>query len=389
MTMVSSSSSSSSVDAGHATSCMQHPHNPKHHDNIVHSINGTQHHEESANSTTQNGVTSAVSRINAATSALEKQLRSNPLYGKYVGQHILSVTQFQRHDVDNILAIASYMRQMVQDYGTCRLLEDKLLSTIFYEASTRTSSSFQAAMLRLGGKVLPISDVSNSSVSKGETLTDTMHCLESYSDVIVLRHPKIGAAHEASSVLSIPLLNAGDGAGEHPTQALLDLFTIQSELNNTIDGLTITMIGDLKNGRTVHSLSKLLKHYKVSINYVSPVFLRMPSDIINDLTNIGIHVHETEDLTSVLPNTDILYVTRIQKERFTDMGEYQTACNAYCITPELLELAKPTLRILHPLPRVSEIDVRVDSDPRAAYFRQMKSGLCVRMALLACVLGRA
>lgn len=237
--------------------------------------------------------------------------------------------------------------------------------------------------------MLPINDVVNSSVSKGETLTDTMHCLQSYSDIIVLRHSSIGSALHASSVLSIPLINAGDGAGEHPTQALLDIYTIYSECN-AIDNLTITICGDLLYGRTVHSLSYALLHYhNITINYVSPEFLRCPVDIVNKLKSNHITVNETTDLTSVLHTSDVLYVTRVQKERFTDIQQYNTAIQSYCITSELLKQCKSSMRILHPLPRVNEISIDVDNDPRACYFKQMKYGLYMRMALLACVVGRA
>jgi len=207
-------------------------------------------------------------------------------------------------------------------------------------------------------------------------------------DAVVLRHPAIGSAKEAASYLSIPLLNGGDGAGEHPTQALLDAFTIHSELGK-IDGLTITMVGDLKHGRTVHSLAKVLKHYKCKVNYVSPDFLSMPEEIQNELKQAGVEQHCCTDVADVMPETDILYVTRVQKERFADLEEYKKAAGCYVITPQSLATAKATMRVLHPLPRVDEIDQAVDADPRAAYFREMKNGMYVRMALLALVLGKA
>jgi len=245
-------------------------------------------------------------------------------------------------------------------------------------------------MLRLGGSVVAINDVSKSSVSKGETLEDTMRSLECYSDVIVMRHPEIGSADKASRVLKIPLLSGGDGAGEHPTQALLDMYTIVRECGK-LDGLTITMLGDLKHGRTVHSLAKALKKFRVKLNFVSPEFLKMPSNLLDDLRNSHVECVEYSSLHSCLAETDVLYVTRVQKERFSDLDEYERACAGYAITPELLSdfHAKESLRILHPLPRVNEIDVRVDTDERAAYFRQMRYGLFARMAVIALALGKS
>lgn len=308
--------------------------------------------------------------------------------GRLYGQHILSVKQFSREDVEAIFVIAEEMRTMVERVGTFDLLKGKLLANLFYEPSTRTSSSFTAAMERLGGSVIPISEVRYSSVSKGESLPDTVRTLECYSDVIVLRHPEVGAAATAARYVRKPIINAGDGIGEHPTQALLDLFTIREELG-AMDGLTVTMLGDLKNGRTVHSLSRLLAHYKARINFVSPESLRMPTEIMNELSARGMPLSEHRQLDVVLPNTDVLYVTRVQKERFASEEEYNALKDAYVITPDTLKAAKQRMIIMHPLPRVGEISMDVDDDPRAAYFRQMEYGLYVRMALLAMVLGKA
>jgi aspartate carbamoyltransferase len=243
-------------------------------------------------------------------------------------------------------------------------------------------------MERLGGSVIPISEVKYSSVAKGETLIDTVRTLECYSDVIVLRHPETGAAATASRYLRKPLINAGDGAGEHPTQALLDLFTIHEELGR-LEGLTVTLLGDLKYGRTVHSLSRLLKIYGAKLNYVSPEILRMPQAVIDELNSAGVEQHEYRELTEVLPHTDVLYVTRVQRERFENPEQYDLVKDAYVITPETLKRARQQMVVMHPLPRVNEISVEVDEDPRAAYFRQMEYGLYVRMALLAMVLGKA
>lgn len=308
--------------------------------------------------------------------------------GRFFGQHIIAVKQFERADLGYIFAVAKEMRTMVERVGTFDLLKGKILANLFYEPSTRTAASFTAAMERLGGSVIPINEVRYSSVSKGESLPDTVRTLECYSDVIVLRHPETGAAARAAQVLRKPLINAGDGTGEHPTQALLDLFTIQEELDQ-LDGLTVTMLGDLKYGRTVHSLARLLRLFGARLNYVSPAILRMPPAILAELADAGLEQHEYETLDAVLPETDVLYVTRVQKERFEASDEYESVRNAYVITPETLRAAKAEMVVMHPLPRVNEISMAVDDDPRAAYFRQMEYGLYVRMALLAMVLGKA
>ncbi|MGB9673060.1 MAG: aspartate carbamoyltransferase [Anaerolineales bacterium] len=308
--------------------------------------------------------------------------------GRFYGKDILSVKQFNRSDLEYIFGVAHEMREMVERIGTFDLLKGKILANLFYEPSTRTSSSFTSAMERLGGSVIPINEVRYSSVAKGESLPDTVRTLECYADVIVLRHPEIGASALAAQYARKPIINAGDGVGEHPTQALLDLFTIVSELNH-VDGLTVTMLGDLKYGRTVHSLARLLSLYDVRINYVSPEILKMPAEIIAELAEKGIVQKEYTSLESVLPYTDVLYVTRVQKERFENQDEYESVKGAYVITPEIMREAKDRMIVMHPLPRVGEISMDFDSDPRAAYFRQMEYGLYVRMALLAMVLGRA
>jgi aspartate carbamoyltransferase len=310
--------------------------------------------------------------------------RNAPFYGR----DILSVKQFSRQDLDYIFGVAHEMREMVQRIGTFDLLKGKILANLFYEPSTRTSSSFTSAMERLGGSVIPINEVRYSSVAKGESLPDTVRTLECYADVIVLRHPEVGASALAAKYARKPIINAGDGVGEHPTQALLDLFTILEELNR-VDGLTVTMLGDLKYGRTVHSLARLLALFRISINYVSPEILRMPPEIITELKQQGVPQAEYDSLDPVIAGTDVLYVTRVQKERFENPEAYETVKGAFVITPETLRRAKERMIIMHPLPRVGEISMEVDDDPRAAYFRQMEYGLYVRMALLAMVLGKA
>jgi aspartate carbamoyltransferase len=243
-------------------------------------------------------------------------------------------------------------------------------------------------MERLGGSVIPINEVTFSSVSKGESLPDTVRTLECYADVLVLRHPEVGASATAAEYARKPVINAGDGIGEHPTQALLDLFTIVEELGD-VDGLTITLLGDLKYGRTVHSLARLLSLYNVRFNFVSPDILRMPAGIIDELSQEGVAHEQHTSLEGVLAETDVLYVTRVQKERFERLEDYEAVQGAFIISPETLKIAKEHMIVMHPLPRVGEITMDVDKDPRAAYFRQMEYGLYVRMALLAMVLGKA
>ncbi len=306
----------------------------------------------------------------------------------WYGKDILSVKQFSRDDLEYVFGVAHEMRGMVERVGTFDLLKGKILANLFYEPSTRTSSSFTAAMERLGGSVIPISEVKYSSVSKGESLPDTVRTLECYADVIVLRHPEVGSAALAAKYAKKPIINAGDGTGEHPTQALLDAFTIREELGR-LEGLTVTMLGDLKYGRTVHSLSRLLAMFNAKLNYVSPEILRMPAEIIAELKEKKIAQSEHASLEKVLPETDVLYVTRVQKERFEDSAVYESVKGAFVIDSEVMKAAKKNMIVMHPLPRVGEIAIEFDDDPRAAYFRQMEYGLYVRMALLAMVLGKA
>ncbi|HSM01519.1 MAG TPA: aspartate carbamoyltransferase [Acidimicrobiia bacterium] len=306
----------------------------------------------------------------------------------FYGRDIVSVRQFDTDDLDYIFEVAHEMQAMVARVGTFDLLKGKILANLFYEPSTRTSSSFTAAMERLGGSVIPINEVRYSSVSKGESLPDTVRTLERYADVIVLRHPDVGASALAAEYASKPIINAGDGVGEHPTQALLDLFTIREELGE-VDGLTVTMVGDLKYGRTVHSLSRLLSRFKVELHLVSPEILRMPDEILAELAEAKTPFEVHDSLDAVMPATDVLYVTRVQKERFEDEDQYEAVKDQFVVTAATLVPAKERMIVMHPLPRVSEISMEVDADPRAAYFRQMEYGMYVRMALLAMVLGKA
>jgi aspartate carbamoyltransferase catalytic subunit len=310
--------------------------------------------------------------------------RTAPWYGK----DIISTKQFSRADLEYIYAVAHEMRVMVERVGTFDLLKGKILANLFYEPSTRTSSSFVAAMQRLGGSVISINEVRYSSVAKGESLPDTIRTLECYADVIVIRHPELGSAAIASEAARKPVINAGDGVGEHPTQALLDAFTIREELGR-LDKLTVTMLGDLKYGRTVHSLARLMSLYNAKIHYVAPEILGMPPEIIAELAAKGISQSEHTTLDDVLPDTDVLYVTRVQRERFPNEDIYNSVQGAYVIDTAVMKAAKPQMIVMHPLPRVNEISVDFDADPRAAYFRQMEYGLYVRMALLSMVLGKS
>jgi aspartate carbamoyltransferase catalytic subunit len=330
-------------------------------------------------------VTFAAQTINVESRRLPFEAQHD---GRFKGQHILSVSQFGLEDLAYIFDVAEEFRLMVKRVGSLEILKGYILANLFYEPSTRTSSSFIAAIQRLGGTVIPINEVRYSSVSKGESLPDTIRTLEAYADVIVLRHHEVGSAALAAKYARKPIINAGDGIGEHPTQALLDLYTILQE-RGRVGGLTVTMLGDLKYGRTVHSLAKLLSMFDVKLNYVSPESLRMPAELVEQIGARGIVQSEHSDLNEVLATTDILYVTRIQKERFTDQADYDAVKDSYIITPEIMARAQANMVLMHPLPRVGEISMEVDSDPRAAYFRQMEYGVYVRMALLALVLGKA
>ncbi|KAF9312405.1 hypothetical protein BG003_006316 [Podila horticola] len=298
-------------------------------------------------------------------------------------RHILSSKQFDRNELHALFSLAHEMRTQVERNGSIDLLRGKVMCSMFYEPSTRTSCSFAAAMARLGGSVVS-ADGSSSSVVKGETLADTVRTLGCYGDLIVLRHPDPGSAATAAKFSKVPVINAGDGIGEHPTQAFLDVYTIREELG-TVNGLTITLVGDLKNGRTVHSLVKLLAYYHVTLNFVSPPSLRMPESVKAELSQAGVIINEYTDLNDVIAESDVVYVTRVQKERFSDLEEYERVKSAYIINNKMMSKAKTQMVVMHPLPRVSEIEPEVDFDQRAAYFRQMRYGLYVRMALLALV----
>eukprot|EP01126_Amoeba_proteus_P043216 TRINITY_DN4731_c0_g1_i9.p1 TRINITY_DN4731_c0_g1~~TRINITY_DN4731_c0_g1_i9.p1 ORF type:complete len:330 (+),score=48.58 TRINITY_DN4731_c0_g1_i9:238-1227(+) len=306
--------------------------------------------------------------------------------GFLVGKHVLTSSQFNRAQIEELMDVAQYMKDSVREHGVLRLLEDKVSCNLFYEPSTRTTGSFQSAMLRLGGKVLPVV-AATSSIQKGETLEDTIRTLQNFVDIIVVRHPEIGSAAKAAEVADIPIINCGDGANEHPTQALLDLFTIRST-HGRIDGLNIVLVGDLKYGRTVHSLSRMLTHFDVKLHFVSPKELVMPEKITSELDKSGMKYRTSHELDSVLPIADVIYMTRVQKERFPYEEDYLKVKDLFIISPETLKPCKSNMILLHPLPRVNEIEVEVDNDPRAFYFKQPGFGIFMRMALLASCLGR-
>lgn len=300
---------------------------------------------------------------------------------------ILSAKQFNRGDIEAVLKMAGKMEIFSSKKKWGDLLKGKLMASLFYEPSTRTRLSFETAMQRLGGNVISVVGAQFSSLSKGETLYDTGKTIENFADVMVIRHPKDGAAEELAEGSGVPVINAGDGINEHPTQALLDLYTIQKELGK-IDGKTVVMVGDLKYGRTVHSLSLMLSHFNTEFIFVSPKDLKMPESICRMLKEKGVSYKETSNLSEAAKWADVLYMTRIQQERFADPAEYEKHKNAYILDRELISAKCPKAIIMHPLPRIWEIKRDVDDLSGAAYFKQVKNGVTVRMALLAMVLGK-
>jgi len=301
----------------------------------------------------------------------------------FANRDIVSIRSFTREEIDYILEVSRAMEPLVEKGSN--MLRGKVLAELFFEPSTRTMLSFQTAMYKLGGNVIGFAEPGVSSIWKGESLADTVRVVENYSDVIVLRHPLEGAARFAAEYARVPVINAGSGAEEHPTQALLDLYTIV-KAKGKIDGLNIILMGDLRYGRTVHSLAYALSLYDVRLSLISPNLLKMRSEVIEDIKD-RIEVSEHTDLMEVLPEADVLYVTRIQKERFPDLAEYEKVRGSYVIDLNVLKKAKDDLIVLHPLPRIDEIAVEVDSTPFAKYFEQARNGVVVRMALLALVLG--
>jgi aspartate carbamoyltransferase catalytic subunit len=304
------------------------------------------------------------------------------------GRDILSIRDFSRKDIDAVLKAARRMVPFALGKKVSRSLEGKILATLFFEPSTRTRLSFESAMGRLGGRAVGFTGVEGTSVAKGESLADTVRMVEAYSDAIVLRHPQEGAARLAAEFTERPVINAGDGAGQHPTQTLLDLYTIWDE-KGAIEGQNVVLVGDLKYGRTVHSLAYALADLGASLSFVSPPTLEMPREIVEHVKERGLSFRMAHHLEDVIREADVVYVTRIQKERFPDPQEYEKVAGSYRVSVDLLRESKRDLIILHPLPRVAEIDPEVDRTRHALYFKQAFNGVPVRMALLNLILGGA
>jgi aspartate carbamoyltransferase catalytic subunit len=302
---------------------------------------------------------------------------------EFEGRDIISIKDFTREEIDYILEIAEAMEPIAKRGSD--MLKGRILATLFFEPSTRTRLSFEAAMHKLGGSAIGFAEPEITSVRKGENLADTIRVVENYADVIALRHPREGAARLAAEFAKVPIINGGSGGEEHPTQALLDLYTVKKE-KGKIDGLSIAMVGDLRFGRTVHSLAYALSLYHVNLYFVSPPLLRMRREVLEAIKG-KVNVVETSSLDEVVPDVDVLYVTRIQKERFPDPAEYMKVKGSYRISLETLGNAKQDLIILHPLPRVGEISPEIDNTSHARYFQQVWNGIIVRMALLTLILG--
>ncbi len=299
---------------------------------------------------------------------------------------IISIKEFSKQEINYLISYAKKMVPYAKGEKKTEILKGKVMSSLFFEPSTRTRLSFESAMNRLRGRVIGFSDPGGTSQKKGESLADTIRMADAYSDVIVIRHPQEGAARLAAEFAKAPVINAGDGAGHHPTQCLLDLFTIQTEKKN-IEKKKIVLLGDLKYGRTVHSLAYALSLYGAEMTFVSPPSLKMPKEVIAECQEMGIEPTQTSQLEKAIKDADVLYVTRIQRERFPDAEEYNRVVGSYTITNQLLEQAPNDLIVMHPLPRVTEIDPEVDATPHARYFTQAFNGVPVRMALLSLILG--
>jgi len=295
---------------------------------------------------------------------------------------LVSITDYNKDDYLEVLERAAEFEKNPNQ----NLLPDKLVATLFFEPSTRTRLSFETAVQRLGGRVIGFSDAASSSVSKGETLKDTIKMVSNYVDLIVMRHPLDGSARYASEMASVPVINAGDGANQHPSQTLLDLYSIM-KTQGTLENLNIFMIGDLKYGRTVHSLLMAMSYFNPTFYFVAPEALKMPVEYKLYLQLRGIRFYEYPDFLDFIDEADIIYMTRVQKERFSDPIEYEKNKNAYVLNNAMLENTRPNVRVLHPLPRVNEIDIDVDNNTKAYYFTQALNGVFVRQAIIAKVLG--
>lgn len=297
---------------------------------------------------------------------------------------LISIHDYSKENYLKILDLAEIYQKNPKEYEN--LLNGKIIATLFFEPSTRTRLSFESAVQRMGGRIIGFSDPGSSSVQKGESLKDTILTVAQYSDLIVMRHPIEGSARWASEVSPVPIINAGDGANQHPTQCLLDLFTIK-ETQHRLDNLTLTFVGDLKYGRTVHSLIQAMSNFNPTFHLVSPDTLKLPNEYKIMLKEKNVSYYEHADITEVLKDTDIVYVTRVQRERFSDPIEYEKVKNAFVLDASMLTGTKPNLKVLHPLPRVNEISIDVDDTNKAYYFQQALNGVYTRMAIISLILG--
>jgi aspartate carbamoyltransferase catalytic subunit len=301
----------------------------------------------------------------------------------FEGRDIVSIKDFSKPDIEYLMSVTDTMEAIARDGS--EMLKGKILATLFFEPSTRTKLSFESAMYRLGGNCIGFAESSSTSIEKGENLADTVKVVENYADVLVIRHPQEGAARLASEFSNIPIINAGSGSEEHPTQALLDLYTIKKEFGK-LEKLTIALVGDLRYGRTVHSLAYALSLFDIKLYLVSPELLKMRREVVEEIKDM-IKVEEENDLKKILPELDIIYMTRIQKERFPDLSEYEMVKGTYRLTQDDLKNVKRKAIVMHPLPRIDEIAFDVDNTHHARYFKQTWYGLLVRMALLSLILG--
>lgn len=299
-------------------------------------------------------------------------------------KHLVSITDFTKEEILEVLKLSEEFERNPNQ----SMLQGKVVASIFFEPSTRTRLSFETAVSRMGGKIIGFSDATNTSVAKGETLKDSIMMISSYSDLIVMRHPLEGSARYASEVSRVPIINAGDGANQHPSQTILDLYSIK-KTQGRLDNLSIAMVGDLKYGRTVHSLLMAMSHFNANFKFIAPPELQMPNEYKLYLKSVGLKYTESMDLSENIADADIVYMTRVQRERFTDPVEYEKVKNVYMLRNSMLDGTKDNLRILHPLPRVNEINVDVDDNPKAYYFTQAENGVYARMGIIAYIMQKS
>ncbi|MBD3156940.1 aspartate carbamoyltransferase [Candidatus Peregrinibacteria bacterium] len=298
---------------------------------------------------------------------------------------LITTKNLSKKQLDAIMNKAQEMEPYAQKKQAGTMMKGRILATLFYEPSTRTRLSFETAMLRMGGSVISVADADSSSLAKGETIADTARVVSRYADIIAIRHPKEGSAREAADYADVPIINAGDGAGDHPTQGLLDVYTIQKE-KGTMEGLNIVLSGDLTHSRTAGSLAYLLAHYGVNLTFLAPESMRMKEEVTTFLREKGVSYTETDDTDTALRNADVLYATRVQRERFSNQKEYDRLKDRFVFNKALIEKHNASMLILHPLPRVYELSTDLDEVPGAAYFRQVSNGVSIRMALISLLL---